>query len=452
MPAPDADRVVLSLFEGAGLLPGAQSPTWLARDTATGSSVVVKRLFSGAARGRVTQTLSLSHPNVVRTRRWFAAHDFVYVVRDVVRGRNLKQQLARIGNRHSAELLEKLLLPVLSALEAAHGAGIAHGGVCAENVLIADDGRVFVSDFAVSDPASKTNAPLYGGTVSVAGDIKAAGALITRHLPVGGAFAADAVRARVAGILARCDSLSDLRETLAALDKLATAPVPQARAQPVAQMSAWVGPPPLPEPDADGSTEKPARLTIDEPATNPASWATKRPVPSAPDPPRQSGVARLSWRGTEPGGVHVSSGGGGPATLILTNDGDATLSVRMVATQRPWLQVRQMELPIRLPGGASVPLDFSITARTLSPGEYKSEIYLSASAGGANAEDLRSGWFKHTAELRVIVVGDGLLRTAGEKPPYPSNAPTIPAPPGCAILLLCGGIGSGILLGLRLLL
>ncbi len=439
----DADRLALSLFDGASALSAAQSATWLARDGATDTSVLIKRPRADAPRALITHALSLSHPNLVKTRRWFTVGGQLYVVRDVIRGRNLKQQLAGVSFKHSAELLEKLLLPVLAALEAAHGKGIAHGGVSGENVLIADDGRVLLSDLALSDPGSPTNKPIYNGTASMTGDIRAAGSLIARYLPTGGAFAAEPVRARVAGILERCDSLPDLRETLLALDKLATAPVPQAKVPVLAPAPEWIGPPPLPDPDADpeAPTERP------QDAANEGGIGDQRQPPVVASP--RSGVARLSWRSTEPNGVHISSGGGGPTTLILTNEGEGLLTVRMVATQRSWLGVRAMELPIRLPAGASAPVDFSVSAARLSPGEYRSEVYLSASAGGKNAEDLRGGWFKHTAELRVIVVA--ALR-AGEKPPYPANAPAIPAPPGCALMLtLCvTGIASALILLVRI--
>lgn len=450
--AQDADRLALALFEGAGALSIAQPQTWLARDGATGASVLVRRLRPNTPKARVTHTLGLAHPNVVRTRRWLTVGGHVYVVRDVIRGRNLKQQLAGVSFKHSADLLEKLILPVLSALEAAHARGITHGGVSAENVLIADDGRVLVSDFGVSDPASSTNAPVYGGSASAAGDIKAAGKLITSYLPTGGAFAAQAVRARVTGILDRCDSLADLRETVIALDTLANAPLPQAKPAEAAKQTVWVGPPPLPEEtEAPTQPEEPRTASIDEPVMTPESWVKRTPTAGPIEVPVRPGVARLSWRSTDPNGVRISSGGGGPATLILTNDGDATLTIRMVATQRSWLHVRPMELPIRLPPGASAPVDFSVSAVRLSPGEYRSEVYLSASAGGKNAEDLRSGWFKHTAELRVVVVGE--LPANGEKPPYPANAPAIPAPPGCGVLFIfgAGSLASGILWGLRLL-
>ena len=138
---------------------------------------------------------------------------------------------------------------------------------------------------------------------------------------------------------------------------------------------------------------------------------------------------------------------------FLTNEGGTSLAVRMVATPHNWLSVRPMELPITLPAGASAPIDFAISATKLSAGEYRSEVYLSASGGGRNAEDLRSGWFKHTAEIRVIVVSDGEFMTSDVKPPYPVNAPKIPAPPGCAILFFIGltGIGTALAWSLRCL-
>ena len=47
-----------------------------------------------------------------------------------------------------------LLEPVLSALAAAHRAGLIHRDVKPENVLIADDGRVKVADFGLAKAVS----------------------------------------------------------------------------------------------------------------------------------------------------------------------------------------------------------------------------------------------------------------------------------------------------------
>jgi hypothetical protein len=140
--------------------------------------------------------------------------------------------------------------------------------------------------------------------------------------------------------------------------------------------------------------------------------------------------------------ARVPQGGGGTATLLVRNEGDAPLTIRMIATQHPWLNVRPLELPLVLaPGGASFPVSFAISAARLTPGEYRSEVYLSANAAGKRAEDLRGGYFKHVAEIRVTVdggppfpgSGSAITRSGewpippGVKPPFPTNAPRVPS-------------------------
>ena len=79
----------------------------------------------------------------------------------------------------------------------------------------------------------------------------------------------------------------------------------------------------------------------------------------------------------------------------------------MVATQHAWLNVRPTNLPLVLPPGASVKIGFVVSAARLAGGEYRSAVYLSSNAPGPNAEDLRTGWWKHSFEVRVMVGGGG---------------------------------------------
>jgi len=167
--------------------------------------------------------------------------------------------------------------------------------------------------------------------------------------------------------------------------------------------------------------------------------------PALPD---GGGVPRLTCTLAEKT-ARVPAGGGGAATLLVKNEGGATLTVRMIATQHPWLNVRPLELPLTIPPGRHVPVGFAISAARLTPGEYRSEVYLSANAMGKAAEDLRGGWFKHTAEIRVTVDGGPTLTGSGPgggayvldsaaappgKPPYPANAPRMPSG-GCLFAL-----------------
>ncbi|WP_370287546.1 Stk1 family PASTA domain-containing Ser/Thr kinase [Nocardioides sp.] len=93
----------------------------------------------------------LSHPNVV------AVHDqgrdpsdgTVYLVMEYVPGHTLRDVVAKEAPM-SPERALALLDPVLSALAAAHRAGVVHRDVKPENVLIADDGRVKVADFGLA--------------------------------------------------------------------------------------------------------------------------------------------------------------------------------------------------------------------------------------------------------------------------------------------------------------
>lgn len=464
-PTAGADARILSLFENPGPVetntPGAKA--WLARDASDGRKpVLIKRIAANATggKGRATEALALLHPSVVRTRRWLQDGPALYVVRDVVRGRNLKQALAGQGPSDTAptpEVLRRLLLPVIEALEYAHGQGVSHGGVSPENVLLGEDGRVYVSDFATADPKAPQHFLSYAGSATAGGDVKALGRVLTQALPRTGPFANPVVRGRIEGILERCDTLTDLRETVSALEKLAAAPVPRQAPSGkggVPPVAPAAGPPPLlGRPAAAPSGSAPPVLALGEvpPTHQPEPWV-QRPGPAfSSDPPPTPGTPRLTCTLAEKT-ARVAQGGGGAALLVVRNEGDAPLVVRMIATQHPWLNVRPMELPITLPPGGAVNVGFAISAARLSPGDYRSEVYLSANAAGKGTEDLRYGWFKHTCEVRIAVEAGGATPSgsSGGKPPYPADAPRLPATPGCGLLIaavlpaLTGGTGAAL--------
>ena len=141
----------------------------------------------------------------------------------------------------------------------------------------------------------------------------------------------------------------------------------------------------------------------DEPSTQPtAGQQTPQQYPGV-----RSGAPLLTCLAPD-GPARVAQGGGGAAALMLRNEGGATLIVRMIATQHAWLNVRPMELPLSIPPGGAASVSFVLSAARLTPGEYRSEVYLSANAPGRGAEDLRGGWFKHTCEVRISVEPPGL--------------------------------------------
>ena len=91
----------------------------------------------------------LSHPHVVSVFDQGEDDGIVFLAMEMVRGGTLRDVLAREAPMAPGRALA-LLEPVLSALAAAHRAGLVHRDVKPENVLIADDGTVKVADFGLA--------------------------------------------------------------------------------------------------------------------------------------------------------------------------------------------------------------------------------------------------------------------------------------------------------------
>jgi serine/threonine protein kinase len=379
-----AELMVLSLFESPS---SVETPTpgvtaWLARDPEMQRPVLIKRLTGLAAKSRATEAITLDHPGIVKTRRWMIDENQLYVIRDVARGKNLRQRLAALGARPDTEKLRAILLPLLDALEYAHGHRLAHGGISYENILITDEGTVLLTDFGTTDASAPQHKPLYNGNATPENDIRALGKMMAALLPTTGPFSNPVIRSRIEGVCLRCDTIASLREVLLTLEKLATAPVPKAAAMTLPNKDAQTGVAPMPTHIA------------------PAVTITTGSAPTR-------GVPKLLC--SQPEKPRIPQGGGGMVVLEAKNDGDATLIIRMIATQHAWLNVRPINLPIVLPPGSSTKVGFVVSAARLASGEYRSEVYLSSNAWGQNAEDLRTGWFKHAFEVRVVVGSGGGL-------------------------------------------
>ncbi|MEA5118461.1 MAG: Stk1 family PASTA domain-containing Ser/Thr kinase [Propionicimonas sp.] len=110
----------------------------------------------------------LSHPNVVSVFDQGIDDGRPYIVMEYVEGQTLRHVITREAPMRPERALE-LLLPVITAVAAAHEAGIIHRDLKPENVLISDRGQTKVADFGLARAVTAATATQTGtliGTVS----------------------------------------------------------------------------------------------------------------------------------------------------------------------------------------------------------------------------------------------------------------------------------------------
>jgi eukaryotic-like serine/threonine-protein kinase len=156
---------------------GGMATVYRATDTRLDRTVALKVMHPELARHdefvsrfiREAKTAArLTHPNIVSVFDQSADGGHVYLVMEYVDGHTLRDLLVDERRLTPREALE-VMGPLLSALGAAHRAGMVHRDVKPENVLIAREGNyahaVKVADFGLARSAAA------GATVSLAGMI-----------------------------------------------------------------------------------------------------------------------------------------------------------------------------------------------------------------------------------------------------------------------------------------
>jgi serine/threonine protein kinase len=135
---------------------------WLARDEVLRRDVAIKEIAlpfgltdeeREEMRARTLRearaAARLSHPNVVRTYDVQHGDERPWIVMEYIPSRSLQQVIKENGPLPPKEAAG-IGLAVLSALEAADRVGVMHRDVKPSNVLIADDGRVLLTDFGAA--------------------------------------------------------------------------------------------------------------------------------------------------------------------------------------------------------------------------------------------------------------------------------------------------------------
>ena len=141
---------------------GGMGHVWLAHDQVLGRSVAVKEILlpeglTDEERDelrlrtlREARTAArLNHPNVVRVYDVIFAHDRPWIIMEYVPSRSLADAIRQYGPM-APERAARVGFALVDALTAAHAAGVLHRDVKPGNVLLADDGRVMLTDFGLA--------------------------------------------------------------------------------------------------------------------------------------------------------------------------------------------------------------------------------------------------------------------------------------------------------------
>lgn len=286
--------LVAGRFELLGLIGvGGMGSVYRARDVTLDEMVALKVIAREIAREpgmlerfrrEVKLARRVTHPNVARCFDIGQDGDDRFFTMELVEGESLGARLAREGRLTQAATVG-IVLEVCAGLGAAHRAGVVHRDLKPDNVLLAADGRVVLTDFGIAsarlpnDGASRTvgiivGTPEYMAPEQVEGardldgraDIYSLGAMMFELVTGGAAWTGPSSLAIVAARLAleppdprtyaavddalatvilkcmarrREDRFGDVDEVAAALRKvyfregshapLATAPAPSAR-------------------------------------------------------------------------------------------------------------------------------------------------------------------------------------------------------------------------------
>ena len=143
---------ILSLLGAGGM-----GQVYLAKDTRLGRQVALKLLPVPLTRDselvrrfkkEAQAIVSLNHPNILTIHDFGETNGTHYIVTEYVEGQTLRQRLEQ-GEIFLEEFLH-VAMQIVSALEAAHHAGIVHRDIKPENIMLRPDGFVKVLDFGLA--------------------------------------------------------------------------------------------------------------------------------------------------------------------------------------------------------------------------------------------------------------------------------------------------------------
>jgi eukaryotic-like serine/threonine-protein kinase len=167
---------------------GGMAYVYRARDVVLDRDVAIKVLrkdysdnaeFQNQFRLEARSAANLSHPNIVTVHDFGFADGLLYIVMEMIPGKDLKQLIRERGRFPIAEGVE-LMIQACKGIGYAHRAGLVHCDVKPHNMLVSKDGRLKVTDFGIAralasfTPGERTDvvwgSPLYFAPEQAAGE------------------------------------------------------------------------------------------------------------------------------------------------------------------------------------------------------------------------------------------------------------------------------------------
>ncbi len=152
-------HVLSARFElGALIGAGNYAEIFRATDAEDDASVAIKVLRSEHAQDPTALSLfeqeaaiglTLAHENIVKTRQIGRAGDTHFIVMDLVAGVSLRRRIQLTGRVPVTDAL-RIILGILSGLEAIHAAGYIHRDIKPQNILLEATGTPKVADFGIA--------------------------------------------------------------------------------------------------------------------------------------------------------------------------------------------------------------------------------------------------------------------------------------------------------------
>ncbi|HTL44560.1 MAG TPA: protein kinase [Vicinamibacterales bacterium] len=171
---PLADRFEVREFIGEGSF-GRVYRAWdrrLEREVAL--KVIPTAGISATALSEARRLARVHHPAIVGVYDVYQDVDQAVIVMELLRGRTLGALVEQHGSFPPARAAA-IVRDICSALAVLHAAGIVHGDVKPQNVIVCDDGRVVLTDMsAATEPALRQRA-LFGTPMYLAPEVRAGG-------------------------------------------------------------------------------------------------------------------------------------------------------------------------------------------------------------------------------------------------------------------------------------